>query len=189
MKRCCFAAWSSFHAAAQSLLRVLLLAVCAIAPACGPGATPDGNGGTNAGDTSANSVTAPSTSATPVAANDNATASTPTPLPAVTPREAPVNPSSSGAPSPTPTPRATPKTNQPVIREMPAPGKNPRADGGLNNNGQGGAGNGNKSAARPAPEKRVQCGSITCPTGQVCCNSSCGICTPPGDVCIQMVCN
>lgn len=33
------------------------------------------------------------------------------------------------------------------------------------------------------------CGSTTCPSGQVCCNSSCGICTPPGGVCIQLACN
>ena len=29
------------------------------------------------------------------------------------------------------------------------------------------------------------CGSITCPTGEVCCNSSLEICTPPGGSCIQ----
>jgi len=32
------------------------------------------------------------------------------------------------------------------------------------------------------------CGTTTCPSGQVCCNSSCGICTPPGGVCIQIAC-
>jgi len=32
------------------------------------------------------------------------------------------------------------------------------------------------------------CGSTTCPSGQVCCNSSCGICTPPGGMCIQLAC-
>lgn len=35
----------------------------------------------------------------------------------------------------------------------------------------------------------VACGSTTCPSGQVCCNSSCGICTPPGGFCIQLACN
>lgn len=32
------------------------------------------------------------------------------------------------------------------------------------------------------------CGSKTCPAGQVCCNASCGICTPPGYMCTQQVC-
>ncbi len=34
----------------------------------------------------------------------------------------------------------------------------------------------------------VTCGSVTCPSGQVCCNASCGICTPPGFGCIQIAC-
>jgi hypothetical protein len=34
----------------------------------------------------------------------------------------------------------------------------------------------------------VPCGKNTCPAGQVCCNASCGICTPPGGVCIQIAC-
>ncbi len=32
------------------------------------------------------------------------------------------------------------------------------------------------------------CGDVTCVPGEVCCNESCGICTPPGGVCIQTVC-
>jgi hypothetical protein len=32
------------------------------------------------------------------------------------------------------------------------------------------------------------CGNVTCPQGQVCCNASCGICTPPGQFCIQIAC-
>ena len=32
------------------------------------------------------------------------------------------------------------------------------------------------------------CGSVTCPTGEVCCNASCGICTPRGGYCTQQVC-
>jgi len=32
------------------------------------------------------------------------------------------------------------------------------------------------------------CGDATCPAGQVCCNASCGICTPPGGACIQIAC-
>lgn len=30
------------------------------------------------------------------------------------------------------------------------------------------------------------CGRTTCAAGLVCCNASCGICTPPGSVCIQI---
>jgi len=32
------------------------------------------------------------------------------------------------------------------------------------------------------------CGPTVCPSGEVCCNASCGICTPPGGVCIQIAC-
>ncbi len=32
------------------------------------------------------------------------------------------------------------------------------------------------------------CGDHLCPEGQVCCNHSCGICTPPGGMCIQEFC-
>jgi hypothetical protein len=32
------------------------------------------------------------------------------------------------------------------------------------------------------------CGASTCDAGTVCCNSSCGICTPPGGGCIQIAC-
>src|SRR5687768_11072301 len=34
----------------------------------------------------------------------------------------------------------------------------------------------------------VRCGSVECPSGQVCCNASCGICTPPGGSCITLAC-
>jgi hypothetical protein len=34
----------------------------------------------------------------------------------------------------------------------------------------------------------VACGKAKCAGGQVCCNASCGICTPPGGVCTQQVC-
>ncbi len=33
------------------------------------------------------------------------------------------------------------------------------------------------------------CGATTCAAGTVCCNSSCGMCTAPGNVCTQQVCN
>lgn len=32
------------------------------------------------------------------------------------------------------------------------------------------------------------CGETTCGEGLVCCNDSCGICTPPGDACITLEC-
>jgi hypothetical protein len=33
-----------------------------------------------------------------------------------------------------------------------------------------------------------ECGDRTCGAGTVCCNASCGICTAPGNVCIQIAC-
>jgi hypothetical protein len=33
-----------------------------------------------------------------------------------------------------------------------------------------------------------QCGTTTCGEGTVCCNASCGICTPPGGGCAGIVC-
>ncbi|MSP61072.1 MAG: protease complex subunit PrcB family protein [Myxococcales bacterium] len=41
------------------------------------------------------------------------------------------------------------------------------------------------AAAAAAP---VKCGNATCTGGMVCCNASCGICTKPGDFCIQTAC-
>ncbi len=42
----------------------------------------------------------------------------------------------------------------------------------------------------PGPGGRgVGCGSTTCVSGLTCCNSSCGICTPPGQYCIMMFCS
>jgi len=38
------------------------------------------------------------------------------------------------------------------------------------------------------PSTGPDCGSNTCAAGQVCCNASCGICTPPDGVCIQLAC-
>ena len=39
----------------------------------------------------------------------------------------------------------------------------------------------------PVPEPEP-CGSIHCPIGEVCCNESCEICTPPGGSCIEKFC-
>lgn len=39
-----------------------------------------------------------------------------------------------------------------------------------------------------APQ-REQCGDTLCPSGQVCCNASCGVCTDPGGLCTQEVCD
>ena len=35
----------------------------------------------------------------------------------------------------------------------------------------------------------VQCGPTTCASSDVCCNESCGICTPPGGFCTQGLCS
>jgi hypothetical protein len=42
--------------------------------------------------------------------------------------------------------------------------------------------------ASTAPVGTV-CGNTVCAAGDVCCNSSCGICTPPGGFCTQQVCS
>lgn len=38
------------------------------------------------------------------------------------------------------------------------------------------------------PRRGQKCGTTFCPSGQVCCNESCGICTESGGVCTQQVC-
>lgn len=40
---------------------------------------------------------------------------------------------------------------------------------------------------QPAPGEA--CGPVTCAAGEVCCNASCGICTPPGYFCTQQFCD
>src|SRR5664280_248112 len=40
----------------------------------------------------------------------------------------------------------------------------------------------------PPPVALVQCGSLQCPEGEVCCNASCGTCARPGELCSQQVC-
>jgi hypothetical protein len=49
--------------------------------------------------------------------------------------------------------------------------------------------NGSPSVCACEPATGPACGSATCATGQVCCNASCGICTPPGGACIQIACD
>jgi hypothetical protein len=49
-----------------------------------------------------------------------------------------------------------------------------------------GTGNATGDAPGAAPQK---CGATTCDKGSVCCNASCGICTQPGGVCIQLACD
>ena len=44
---------------------------------------------------------------------------------------------------------------------------------------------GNNGGGKGRGEK---CGDSFCKKGDVCCNASCGICTPPGGVCIQLAC-
>ena len=53
----------------------------------------------------------------------------------------------------------------------------------------GGVSEGGGSAGRPGGGGQpVECGPTTCARGQVCCNESCGICTPPGGFCTQQFC-
>jgi hypothetical protein len=40
--------------------------------------------------------------------------------------------------------------------------------------------------AEPAPGP--SCGKISCASGETCCNASCSICTPPGGMCTQQIC-
>jgi len=42
--------------------------------------------------------------------------------------------------------------------------------------------------AQCIPLEPEPCGDTTCDAGMVCCNASCGICTPPDGVCIQIAC-
>jgi hypothetical protein len=50
--------------------------------------------------------------------------------------------------------------------------------------------NGSQQGSREQADLKggVQCGKTVCEAGMVCCNASCGICTPPGGVCIQLAC-
>ncbi len=44
------------------------------------------------------------------------------------------------------------------------------------------------ASASVTTDAGVRCGSKACAAGEVCCNASCGICTPPGAMCIQQFC-
>jgi hypothetical protein len=55
--------------------------------------------------------------------------------------------------------------------------------------GNGGATGAGGGAGAPPPATGVPCGPKTCAAGQVCCNASCGICTPPDGVCTQQLCS
>jgi hypothetical protein len=44
-------------------------------------------------------------------------------------------------------------------------------------------------ALQGSADAGVACGSTTCRGGQVCCNASCGICTPPDGMCAQLECS
>lgn len=50
-------------------------------------------------------------------------------------------------------------------------------------NGKGGG------SEQVGPSKGEVCGSTLCATGDVCCNASCGICTPPDGFCIMLACS
>jgi|GEM_PF-3389873 len=44
------------------------------------------------------------------------------------------------------------------------------------------------NAPDEGPAGGEPCGPVKCPADEVCCNASCGICTPPGNVCTQQFC-
>lgn len=50
------------------------------------------------------------------------------------------------------------------------------------------AAGGTGAVAAAVPQSGEQCGNNTCAPGLVCCNASCGTCTPPGEKCSQLVC-
>jgi hypothetical protein len=58
-----------------------------------------------------------------------------------------------------------------------------QGSGGASGGGAGGA------SSPPANSPGVPCGPKTCAAGQICCNASCGICTPPDGVCTQQLCS
>ena len=45
------------------------------------------------------------------------------------------------------------------------------------------------AASDTTPSPGPTCGPKTCPAGEYCCNSSCGICAPKGAACIQIACD
>lgn len=47
---------------------------------------------------------------------------------------------------------------------------------------------GGEAICKPTGDGGDRCGDVTCGAGQVCCNASCGICTPPDGACIQIAC-
>ena len=53
---------------------------------------------------------------------------------------------------------------------------------------KGGCGGDDVSLGDDGNKNGVQCGSNTCAEGEVCCNESCGICTKPGEGCIELFC-
>ena len=68
--------------------------------------------------------------------------------------------------------------------------------GGVPNTAGAGAVVGGSGAATPTAGSGgtgtgsgVACGTKTCAAGQICCNASCGICTPPDGVCTQQICS
>jgi hypothetical protein len=42
--------------------------------------------------------------------------------------------------------------------------------------------------AAPEPAVGAACGKLNCAVGEVCCNPSCSICTPPDGMCTQQIC-
>ncbi|ROT35052.1 hypothetical protein SODALDRAFT_329250 [Sodiomyces alkalinus F11] len=98
-------------------------------------------------------------------------------------------------------------TTDPATLEsiLPAPKSTTRAHGNENNDGAFGPRNGLfhnpcdtarcgdgttciVAQGRPKCVSGATCGPAVCGRGTVCCNHSCGICTPPDGFCIQMLC-
>lgn len=46
-----------------------------------------------------------------------------------------------------------------------------------------------ESVGKEQPAQQVVCGKARCAAGEVCCNPSCGICTPPDGMCTQQFCD
>ncbi len=54
--------------------------------------------------------------------------------------------------------------------------------------GSGGNSNVGGATAGGGSGSGISCGASVCPTGQYCCNASCGVCAPMGAACIQIAC-
>ena len=170
---------SRTSAFAYVLCRSSLVALFALGAACS--GTLSSTNNANVANVAVTSTPAPTatTVSVPESSSTNSSEKA-TPTPVTSEREVVEKPNSARR-TPTPAQHEPEPTPLPGMEAKPEPGKNPRADRGLENRPQ--------KDKQTSNAKRVKCGEKTCPAGQVCCNASCSICTPPGHVCIQMACN